>query len=317
MDGWQVLHKACINKGSTSVIKKILAYSGVDINDQNDEGNSPLHVAAAFGQAEMARFLIESGAEINITSRKGETPLDFARYGNSLAVIPILELCRARSYSEEKLRFQQDFTPTLSQAYHESFLSDAEINSLTNGQIDLLLHQSIDEQDLEKATFFIKKGGGVNTQGGNGETALHLAAKAGRWEACYSLINEGADVFIKDMMGFQALHRACNSLGAVDFIEFLILTKAADVNARNYQRDTAVHLATKANNLDALKRLIELGGALDLVNIDGDTQLHIAAKLGLEEAMSLFVQSGGYLYSANRRELTPMHILAKKRAAIC
>ena len=47
-------------------------------------GMSPLHLAAWSGKVEVARLLVETGAEVDTCSNDGETPLILAcQHGNS------------------------------------------------------------------------------------------------------------------------------------------------------------------------------------------------------------------------------------------
>ena len=49
---------------------------------------SPLHLAAWAGQVEVARLMVEKGAEVNMRSSTGDTPLHLAcQHGNIEVVI--------------------------------------------------------------------------------------------------------------------------------------------------------------------------------------------------------------------------------------
>jgi ankyrin len=47
----------------------------VSINTQNAIGQTPIHLAAKWGRLNVIKFLIEEGADLEITDRKGRTPL--------------------------------------------------------------------------------------------------------------------------------------------------------------------------------------------------------------------------------------------------
>ncbi len=55
-----------------------LIASGADVNARDDQGYTPLHLAAAADSAEVVRLLLDSGAEIDAVNNKGETPLNHA-----------------------------------------------------------------------------------------------------------------------------------------------------------------------------------------------------------------------------------------------
>ena len=57
------------------MIELLLEY-GADLNHQHSEGGkTPLHIAARFGYVDVARFLLQHGARIDIADSNGETPL--------------------------------------------------------------------------------------------------------------------------------------------------------------------------------------------------------------------------------------------------
>lgn len=62
-----------------------LLQSGADIEAIEDEGSTPLHLAAIMGQTRMARHLIARGANLNATNTRGGTTLTIARAAYTLA----------------------------------------------------------------------------------------------------------------------------------------------------------------------------------------------------------------------------------------
>ena len=49
-----------------------------DINKQNKNGDTPLHLAFKIGNYDIIRLLLENGANIKIKNKKGITPFDIA-----------------------------------------------------------------------------------------------------------------------------------------------------------------------------------------------------------------------------------------------
>jgi ankyrin repeat protein len=58
-------------------LKKVKDYlrKGVDINIQDEEGDTPLIASAVFGFTDIAKYLVDMGAKIDIKNNRGETAL--------------------------------------------------------------------------------------------------------------------------------------------------------------------------------------------------------------------------------------------------
>jgi ankyrin repeat protein len=85
---------AAIQKGELEAIRNILSQERLQINYFNEEGLTPLLAALKAKQTDVALLLIESGADVTFSSRKGSNSLMFATLSNDLkAAQAILEKC--------------------------------------------------------------------------------------------------------------------------------------------------------------------------------------------------------------------------------
>ncbi len=78
-----------VKSGDADTIRGFIK-AGADVNVKNDEGLSPLHIAALCGQKEATRILISEGADINIQNANGHTPLKYAREKGHFEVAGLL-----------------------------------------------------------------------------------------------------------------------------------------------------------------------------------------------------------------------------------
>jgi ankyrin repeat protein len=61
----------------------MLINGGAKLNAQNDNGKSPLHLAAFWGHYDVIKLLVEAGASLDLKTEKGRTGLDIsALYGH-------------------------------------------------------------------------------------------------------------------------------------------------------------------------------------------------------------------------------------------
>jgi|TARA_B100001964_G_scaffold10269_1_gene11008 cytohesin len=64
-------------QGDVDAVKQFIV-AGEDVNAKDNNGVSPLHYAAYYGEKEVAELLIAKGADVNAKDEDAETPLDNA-----------------------------------------------------------------------------------------------------------------------------------------------------------------------------------------------------------------------------------------------
>jgi len=72
------LHMAA-QEGPIEVLRALLRAPGIDVNAKEDFGWTPLHGAAMQGRVQAAKLLIQRGADINVVTADGDTPIVTAR----------------------------------------------------------------------------------------------------------------------------------------------------------------------------------------------------------------------------------------------
>ena len=73
---WTLLHFVMSDKHYPREIAKALLEAGADPNRQNMEGDTPLHFAYLYGTPKDTAMLKEYGADDTISNRNGKTPLE-------------------------------------------------------------------------------------------------------------------------------------------------------------------------------------------------------------------------------------------------
>jgi len=63
-------------KKNNHLLLKYLLVHNADVNFPDSQGDTPLHIAAIYGNEKMARCLIEMGANVGITNEESKTALD-------------------------------------------------------------------------------------------------------------------------------------------------------------------------------------------------------------------------------------------------
>jgi len=74
-DKRSMLHHIVLNPNENSMaITEQLVERGLDINAQDCDGNTPLHLAMVPFQRDVAKYLVDSGADTEIKNWKGISP---------------------------------------------------------------------------------------------------------------------------------------------------------------------------------------------------------------------------------------------------
>ena len=68
---------------------KLTVGLGLDINRENDRGETALHGAASRGADTLVQYLVDQGASLNAKTKQGLTPLDFAMGKNVIIQLPV------------------------------------------------------------------------------------------------------------------------------------------------------------------------------------------------------------------------------------
>ena len=74
--------------------------AGADVNATDYKGETPLHEAARYGNAEVIAVLLKAGADVNARDGDGNDPLDFARKHSHTKVISILEKASGKTIAQ-------------------------------------------------------------------------------------------------------------------------------------------------------------------------------------------------------------------------
>ena len=85
------------------------------------------------------------------------------------------------------------------------------------------------------------------------------------------------------------------------------------VNYRGYDGDTALHIATRARELDWVGFLLGKGADPNAGDKQGDTPLIAAARIGFDEAARAFVSVGARVDAGNKRGETALIVAVQQR----
>jgi hypothetical protein len=86
------LHIVCYSLYSVAADVYRLVYEcGANVNEQDNRGNTPLHVACYYGRQDTVEALMRCGADVNITDDAEQTPAQVAIYRKHEELLPLLD----------------------------------------------------------------------------------------------------------------------------------------------------------------------------------------------------------------------------------
>ncbi|KAF3007124.1 hypothetical protein E8E14_009391 [Neopestalotiopsis sp. 37M] len=304
--GHTPLHYACGTKhedqSAQSNIQTLLQW-GAEINAQGRDGVAPIHCAAKNGNLQAMRFLVESGANIDIQDASGKTPLLWSVISKDQDTVKYLW-----ENSNTKLRDGEGRT-----ALHLAvvFADDETVAWLLENGADARavdrstrtpLHQigQSGRVGLEVMSLLCQKyDADVDAKDGFHQTALHLAALRGHKAVVEWLVQEaGADMNAKDRFDRTALHLAALK-GHKAVVEWLVQEAGADVNAKDRFDRTALHVAALKGNKAVVEWLVQEAGAdITAKTDDGQTPSDLAALQGHEAVVKLLTKEAAVTVEA-------------------
>ena len=256
------------------VIKKLtlLADHQFPLDPVNREGNSLLHIAAEMGDLALLDFCIDAGLGIEKKNNQGERPLHVAVAAGSVAAVKRLIENGANPGSwyvgeNEKYNLLHIATGFGNNDVIAEMLESPllEINAVTGAREKSALHFAAELDNGRAVGLFAAKRADLNIRDKEGNTPLHLAIKSGSVKAARALLEAGADPSSENHDGVHPLMLAAMKTNGHYSLNLLI-NHGARVNATDQYKDTALHYAAQAGNLQSVKILVNAGAAPGMIN---------------------------------------------------
>ncbi|KAM0520493.1 hypothetical protein ACHAPE_002886 [Trichoderma viride] len=225
----------------------------------DSEGNTALHLASIHGYAELVHVLLDSGKFYNdLPNERGMTAMHLtAREGYARVVAIILE--------------------------HEG---SAE---MTNADGDTPMHLAAANGNVDVVKVLCAKNPSIRNEENDGnETPLIVAAKRGHVAVVKELLQPGCNSKENgstEVWGdFYPLHSAASE-GHDELVRVLVTEEKYNINIRRgSDQQTPIHAAVQSISVTMIPLLINLGADVTAADEDGDTALHIATSMDRLEA---------------------------------
>lgn len=274
------------SRGFHRIVQMLLSNGHADVNSIHKfAGTTALHMAAQLGFPVTISVLCEYGANPMLRTSVGSTPLHVHASigGNETAeVIDALTRCGA----DIMALMNEDTTPLYLAAQNGH-----------HGTVEALIQRGADANFAMPVTTYrgqqhlISYGSpldemfdsGINSEAGNGATAMHAAAEEGRVDVM--------KVFIK-----YSKRENCDG-GRI---------KRVDLNTQS-MGISPLHSAAQYNHPEIVAMLIEAGADVNIMSkIDGATPLYFAIGRGYSEVISALIKGNASLTIGHRSDTFPL-----------
>nr|XP_045001828.1 unconventional myosin-XVI isoform X2 [Jaculus jaculus] len=187
--GGSLLHLCA--RYDNAFITEVLIDRGVNVNHQDEDFWTPMHIACACDNPDIVLLLVLAGANVLLQDVNGNIPLDYAGEGTESSSILL-------AYLDEN---GVDFT------------------SLRQMKLQRPMSMLADVRQLVLA------GGNVNEKNDEGVTLLHMACASGYKEVVSLILEHGGDLNITDDQFWTPLHLAAK-YGQTNLVKLLLLHQA-------------------------------------------------------------------------------------------
>ncbi|XP_042572703.1 ankyrin-3 isoform X17 [Cyprinus carpio] len=279
--------------------------------ENGKSGFTPLHIAAHYGNVNVATLLLNRGAAVDFTARNGITPLHVAsKRGNTNMIALLLD---REAQIDAKTR--DGLTPLhcAARSGHDTAVEillerGAPILARTKNGLSPL-HMSAQGDHVECVKHLLQHQAPVDDVTLDYLTALHVAAHCGHYRVTKLLLDKKANPNARALNGFTPLHIACKK-NRVKVMELLV-KYGASIQAITESGLTPIHVAAFMGHLNIVLLLLQNGASPDVCNIRGETALHMAARAGQIEVVRCLLRNGALVDAMAREDQTPLHIASR------
>jgi ankyrin repeat protein/L-ascorbate metabolism protein UlaG (beta-lactamase superfamily) len=285
---------SAIEQGDAATVKKCLQAEPQLLNQKNADAETPLNFAAKKGQAEIARVLLDMGADPLLGDRENSMPVHLAAIGGSTETIDVfLNQGIAIDSRDNNGMTPLHFALLMRQPAMAQYLiaKGADVNAQNNTGFSPLQYAAI-RNDMGTAKMLIARKVDVNDPIDGGMTPVFSAASFGNLDMVKYLVEHGAKLDLETDEGQTMLFFTLNP-NTHEVVEYL-LKQGLDVKHRDKNRFTPLHdVALRGTATSVARLLLDHGADINAVTADGRTPLTFAAYSRDPDGMSKFLILNG------------------------
>lgn len=265
-------------------IAKYLIDNGANVDIKDLEGNTALYVLSHLNNASGVSFLLRYGANPDIKCIYGDTPLHISCLDGNDDIFKIL--------------LENGATPLTRNNKNLSVVDIALENENTSILKTLFKYIDVDPVEITKTRSIpvidalLDSGVDIDTQDPFCFTCLHHACEKGNLKLVKFLVEHGADLNIESVCGYP-INLCWPTKEGISIAKYLI-NKGADLHRANSesQIEPLLHMAIKSGDSDFVNLILKEGIDPNVKDSKCRTPLHVACDKGLSDIIRLLVDKG-------------------------
>ncbi|KTD42011.1 ankyrin repeat domain-containing protein [Legionella parisiensis] len=306
-DGWSGVHFAVYNN-QLEALKFFPEEFIAEVTD--NQGNTPLMLAAARGNLKIIEYLIEKGCDLHRKNNIGENAAFFAAENGQLDTLEFLDklgadLIAVNDKGENALTLAARNGHLACVSY---LLEHGVPIDLKNNQGKTAFQLALEATQLEIAALLVTKSTSIEK-----DQALFDAVKRGDLEGIQWLVKHGASLSATNESQMTPILLAA-SLGNIKLIDyFLSIEDHSFAYHKDSEGDNLLFVAIKARQPLLVKHVIDSGYfSVEDRNDKGQTPLLAAAEVNSDALVEFFHQKGSALEDQDNEGNTAYHLLLAK-----
>lgn len=284
-----------------------------DLEAQNADGNTALHLALLHRCEDIIDFLICRGANVNVLNQSTKSPLHLLVENDCYELLQAY--CNVRRWDMDQVDVKGNTPLLLALNNRNSRIAQLLISSKVdvdrpNKKAVTALHFAVEFNMVKVIELLLDHTEKINRKTANGVTPIYIALYNKNFDVAKMFVEkfDGEDLNGAFFEGSSTvLHCAIKFNWPADFTN-LIMDRGGDLHKANGSGDRPLHLAARHSNLEMFHALLARGVDVNILNAKGESVVHVASGQALEVILKIFLENGGDIDVKDRQGNTALHV---------
>lgn len=268
-------------------ILKARIEEGANLNEKDEYGQTPLHLAAIHKRTAMVHLLLKAGADPTLANAEGKTPIQCTKHKK---IVQLLQ--KSLQQRQREVELLRHIESGNTQEVAKALRAKVNPNAFTQRHGETMLHFAVNKCNADIVQLLIKAGADVNKKQANGNTPMHHAAAWGRVDIAKLLIQAGADPTIATPRGPTPLLDAVWH-GRAEMVKLLLpYYKDENYSPNGKGEGYPICMAISQRKEAILRHFLDAGIDVNDNRFSSEPLLILGVKTGSEEIVRMLLNAG-------------------------